>query len=77
MTNFRLTFHASLLSTRPDLAPEHQVIKAGPFIYHRPGLLRKRRRWMELSHNMVSVYNDSTDEGRARPIRSMLRAHKY
>lgn len=74
VTTHRVTFHASLLSTRPDLAPEHQILKSGPFVFHPlGGFRRKRRRWLELSHNMMSVYMNATDEARARPLRTMLR----
>jgi sterol 3beta-glucosyltransferase len=73
LTNYRMTFHASLLSARPDLAPTAQVIKAGPFIVHRPGLRRKRRRWLELSHDMLSSYANATDKARSRPLLSVLR----
>lgn len=37
LTTHRVTFHASLLSTRPDLMHRHQVLKAGPMVIHRPG----------------------------------------
>lgn len=73
LTSHRMTFHASLLSTRPDLAPHAQIIKSGPLIIHRPGFHRKKRRWIELSHDMLSEYKNATDEARARPIRSVLR----
>ncbi|KAG8929001.1 hypothetical protein FRC02_006129 [Tulasnella sp. 418] len=72
LTTHRLAFHASLLSTRPDLLPGSQLIKAGPVIIHREGLHRKKRLWLELSHDMVSTFPDATDEGRVRPLKTVL-----
>lgn len=37
LTTHRITFHASLLSTRPDLMSHSGVIKTGPVIVHRNG----------------------------------------
>ncbi|KIO34033.1 glycosyltransferase family 1 protein [Tulasnella calospora MUT 4182] len=72
LTTHRITFHASLLSTRPDLLSHSQVIKSGPVLVHRSGLHRKRRLWMELYHDMLCTFPDSTDEGRVRPLFAML-----
>ena len=55
LTTHRFTFHASLLSTRPDLMPEKQVIKTGAVTLHRKGLRRKMRLWAELSHDMITI----------------------
>lgn len=73
LTTHRLTFHASLMSTRPDLLPDKQIIKAGPVTVHRPGLMPKRRLWVELSHDMFTVFPSAKAEDRIRPIRTMLR----
>ncbi|KAG8907240.1 hypothetical protein FRB99_005064 [Tulasnella sp. 403] len=73
LTTHRVTFHASLLSARPDMIPARShIIKAGPVLVHREGLHRKRRVWLELSHDMFSTFPDSTDEGRVRPLRAVL-----
>ncbi|KAL5482822.1 hypothetical protein ACEPAI_9417 [Sanghuangporus weigelae] len=72
LTTHRITFHASLLSTRPDLLPEKQIIRGGPVTVHRKGLLRKRRLWLELSHDMLTVFRSSKEEDRIRPIGSCL-----
>ncbi|KAG8893811.1 hypothetical protein FRC01_013343, partial [Tulasnella sp. 417] len=72
LTTHRITFHASLLSTRPDLMSHSQIIKSGPVLLHRSGLHRKRRLWMELYHDMLCTFPDSTDEGRVRPLFTML-----
>ncbi|KAH8104961.1 hypothetical protein DFH11DRAFT_1519106, partial [Phellopilus nigrolimitatus] len=72
LTTHRLSFHASLLSTRPDLLPERQIIKRGPVTLHRPGLRRKRRVWLELSHDMLTTFPSGNQEDRIRPIRSVL-----
>ncbi|KAG8955650.1 hypothetical protein FRC04_007641 [Tulasnella sp. 424] len=72
LTTHRITFHASLLSTRPDLLSHSSVIKTGPVVVHRSGLHRKRRLWMELYHDMLCTFPDSTDEGRVRPLFAML-----
>ncbi|THV05295.1 UDP-Glycosyltransferase/glycogen phosphorylase [Dendrothele bispora CBS 962.96] len=70
LTTHRLAFHASLLSTRPDLPPSQQVIKSGSAMLHGP--FRSRRLHLELSHDMLCTYASSSDEDRIRPIRSVL-----
>lgn len=35
-------------------------------------LKHKKRVWFELSHDMLSTFPDSTDEGRTRPLRTLL-----
>ncbi|KAJ1305985.1 hypothetical protein OPQ81_010700 [Rhizoctonia solani] len=56
---------------------DSQILKAGPgvIIQPRTGILhpqKRRRVWIELSHDMISTYPDASDEGRVRPIRSIL-----
>lgn len=75
MTTHRISFHASLLSVRPDILPDEQVIKKGPVTVHRPGLHRKRRIWLELSHDMLTTFPSGSDADRIRPIKSILRTH--
>ena len=80
LTTHRLTFHASLLSTRPDLLPEKQIIKQGPVTMHRTGFHgydRKRRVWLELSHDMLTSFPSGNEEDRIKPIRSMLREPEF
>ncbi|TDL23150.1 UDP-Glycosyltransferase/glycogen phosphorylase [Rickenella mellea] len=72
LTTHRIAFHASLLSTRPDLLPEQQIIKKGPITLHRSGLHRKRKLWMELSHDMICSFASSKEEDRIKPLRSIL-----
>ncbi|KAG8888958.1 hypothetical protein FRB98_006356 [Tulasnella sp. 332] len=72
LTTHRLTFHASLLQTRQDDHPDNPVLKSGRVIVHREGLRRKKRVWLELTHDMLSTFPDSTDEGRVRPLRTVL-----
>lgn len=74
LTTHRLAFHASLLATRPDLSPRQQVIRAGPaVIRHNSRWRRKRRRvWLEISHDMLSSYSSSRDEDHIQPIRTVL-----
>lgn len=71
LTTHRLTFHASLLSSSPDNLSS-QIIKAGPVLIHRKGWRRKRRLWLELSHDMLSSFPSSREEDRIKPIRSIL-----
>ncbi|QRW12822.1 glycosyltransferase family 1 protein [Ceratobasidium sp. AG-Ba] len=57
--------------------PDTQIIKAGSAVVEEPrtGILhpqRRRRVWIELSHDMLTTYPDASDEGRVRPIRSIL-----
>jgi sterol 3beta-glucosyltransferase len=72
LTTHRLTFHASLLSSRPDLSPNQQVIKAGPALMHRCGWRKKSKLWLELSHDMISTYASSRDEDHIKPLRTVL-----
>jgi sterol 3beta-glucosyltransferase len=72
LTTHRLTFHASLLSSRPDLLPTEQIIKAGPAVIYRKGRHSGRRVWMQLSHDMLCTYPSSNDEDRFRPLRTVL-----
>ncbi|KAI0269895.1 hypothetical protein BC834DRAFT_967621 [Gloeopeniophorella convolvens] len=70
LTTHRLTFHASLLSSQPNY---HQdIIKSGPVLIHRKGLHRKRRVWLQLSHDMLSTYPSSQDEDKIKPLRTIL-----
>ncbi|KAF9013495.1 glycosyltransferase family 1 protein [Cyathus striatus] len=72
LTTRRLAFHASLLATRPDLAPSYGAIKAGPATLHRKGWHSKRRVWMELSQDMLCTYASSTDESKTKPLYTLL-----
>ncbi|KAJ4482174.1 glycosyltransferase family 1 protein [Lentinula aciculospora] len=72
LTTHRLTFHASLLSARPDLLPSQQVIKAGPVTVHLPRFHKKRRLWLELTHDMMCTYSSSNPDDHLRPLRSIL-----
>ncbi|KAH7334669.1 hypothetical protein B0J17DRAFT_86825 [Rhizoctonia solani] len=59
---------------------DSHILKAGTGVVIEPrtGILRpqKRRRvWIELSHDMITTYPDASDEGRIRPIRSILLAN--
>ena len=40
---------------------------------HRKGLHRKRRVWLELSHDFISSYPSAHEEDRIRPWRSIMR----
>lgn len=75
LTTHRLTFHASLLATRPDLASTQGVIKSGPAVFHRKGWRSKRRVWLELSHDMFCAYASSKVHDRTRPICTLLCEH--
>ncbi|PPQ91672.1 hypothetical protein CVT25_012885 [Psilocybe cyanescens] len=72
LTTHRLTFHASLLATRPDLSSSQEPIKAGPAIMHRKGWRTKRRVWVELTHDMLCAYASSQEDQKARPVCSLL-----
>ncbi|KAH9480450.1 Sterol 3-beta-glucosyltransferase [Psilocybe cubensis] len=72
LTTHRLTFHASLQATRPDLSSLQEPIKAGPAIMHRKGWRTKRRVWVELTHDMLCAYSSSNEDEKARPLCSLL-----
>ncbi|KAF5314999.1 hypothetical protein D9619_007125 [Psilocybe cf. subviscida] len=75
LTTHRLTFHASLFATRPDIAPGREVLKAGPATFHRKGWRGKRRVWLELLPDMLCAYASSKEEDKWRPISTLLLAH--
>ncbi|KAG9121241.1 hypothetical protein FRC07_002884 [Ceratobasidium sp. 392] len=65
------------LAQGTHLNPDAYIIKAGSGVVEEPrsGFLhptRRRRVWIELSPDMITTYPDASDEGRVRPIRSML-----
>ncbi|KDR82752.1 hypothetical protein GALMADRAFT_220742 [Galerina marginata CBS 339.88] len=72
LTTHRLTFHASLLATRPDLVASQGVIKVGAAVMHRKGWRTKRRVWFELSHDLICTYASSKDEEKTRPLSTLL-----
>ncbi|KAF8579711.1 glycosyltransferase family 1 protein [Ramaria rubella] len=72
LTTHRLAFHASLLSTRPDLALSKQTIHSGPAVVRKGPLNRKRRVWLELSHDMITTFRKSDERSRVRPLRTVL-----
>ncbi|KAI0689542.1 hypothetical protein BC835DRAFT_1282708 [Cytidiella melzeri] len=70
VTTHRLTFHASLPSSDPTLTMKSQVLKSGSVTVHRKGLHWKRRAWLELSSDFISLYPSAREEDRIRPLRS-------
>ncbi|KAG7088460.1 hypothetical protein E1B28_012449 [Marasmius oreades] len=75
LTTHRLTFHASLLSTTPDMPQPQSVIKSGSALIStaaRSLFQRQKRLWIELSHDVLTVYNSSGDEDRIKPRRTIL-----
>lgn len=77
LTTHRLTFHASLFATRPDIAPGREVLKAGPATFHRKGWRGKRRVWLELLPDMLCAYASSKEEDKWRPISTLLCTHSF
>ncbi|PPQ68336.1 hypothetical protein CVT24_004817 [Panaeolus cyanescens] len=75
LTTHRLTFHATLLATRPDMKPSENVLRSGAGIIHRTGLRAKKRVWFELTHDMISIYPSSKEEDKIRPLSTLLLAH--
>ncbi|KAG5641414.1 hypothetical protein DXG03_005259 [Asterophora parasitica] len=72
VTTHRIAFHASLFENQTDIPPAKRVIKTGPAILHRKGWRTNRRVWLELSHDMLCAYASSRDEGRIRPLCTIL-----
>ncbi|ESK94997.1 glycosyltransferase family 1 protein [Moniliophthora roreri MCA 2997] len=72
LTTHRLSFHASLLSSHPEIG--QRTLKSGPAVLHFPRK-RAKRRWIELSDDMMSVYASSRDQDRIRPRQSVLLSH--
>ncbi|CAE6534369.1 unnamed protein product [Rhizoctonia solani] len=59
---------------------DSQILKAGSGVVIEPrtGILhpqKRRRVWIELSNDMITSYPDASDEGRIRPINSILLAN--
>jgi hypothetical protein len=76
LTSHRLTFLARLPPVKPGL--NGPLLKSGAvYIWKRrtrlgvPCTVRKRV-WAELSSDMVSTYPDASDEGRTRPLKTVL-----
>ncbi|CAL1713004.1 unnamed protein product [Somion occarium] len=72
VTTHRLSFHASLPESRPDLFPSGGVIKSGSAVIHRTGLHRKRRVWLELSQDFLCSFPSASEDDRIRPLKSFL-----
>ncbi|KAG6903130.1 hypothetical protein C0995_004677 [Termitomyces sp. Mi166 len=72
VTTHRIAFHASLLESQPDMPLSQRTIKTGPAVLRRKGWHAKRRIWLELSHDMLCAYTSSSDEGRLRPLITIL-----
>ncbi|KAG6856527.1 hypothetical protein H0H87_003452 [Tephrocybe sp. NHM501043] len=72
VTTHRIAFHASLFESKPDMPLSKRIIKTGPAVLHRKGWHAKRRVWMELSRDMFCAYTSSSDEGRIRPMVTIL-----
>ncbi|KAG6827933.1 hypothetical protein H0H92_009911 [Tricholoma furcatifolium] len=72
VTTHRVAFHASLFESKPDKPISERIIKNGPAILHRKGWHANRRVWLELSHDMICAYTSSNDEGRIRPLYTIL-----
>ncbi|GJE88463.1 glycosyltransferase family 1 protein [Phanerochaete sordida] len=70
-TTHRLSFHASIPASDPSQRTE-SLIRAGPALVHRPGWHRKRRVWMELSHDFICAYPSAREEDHIRPLRSLM-----
>ncbi|KAG6918321.1 hypothetical protein DXG01_015179 [Tephrocybe rancida] len=72
VTTHRIAFHASLFESRHDGLLSERIIKTGSAILHRKGWHAKRRIWLELSRDMLCAYTSSNDEGRIRPMFTLL-----
>ncbi|KAG6836686.1 hypothetical protein H0H93_004976 [Arthromyces matolae] len=72
VTTHRIAFHASLLESKHNMPVYNRPIKTGPAVLHRKGWHAKRRIWLELSHDMLCAYTSSSDEGRFRPLYTIL-----
>ncbi|EAU86229.2 sterol 3-beta-glucosyltransferase [Coprinopsis cinerea okayama7 len=70
LTTHRLTFHASLLASNPEVG--QSILKNGPATYHRSGWHSKRRIWLELDNRMLCAYTSSRDADRVRPLCTVL-----
>lgn len=65
----------------PKMSPtgddQTSILHSGPVTIHREGAKlapRTRRLWMELGPDMITTYPSADEEGRVRPIRSILLA---
>ncbi|KAJ3553296.1 hypothetical protein NM688_g3691 [Phlebia brevispora] len=72
VTTHRIAFHASMPTFDPNLSRSNDIIKAGPVLVHRKGLHRKKRVWLELSHDFVSSFPSAREEDHIRPWRSIM-----
>ncbi|KAJ9123072.1 hypothetical protein QFC22_001261 [Naganishia vaughanmartiniae] len=80
LTSHRITFHAMLpppkMSTNGD--DQTAILHSGPVTIRRESHAKltpkTRRLWMELGPDMITTYPGADEEGRVRPIRSVLLA---
>ncbi|KAJ9093731.1 hypothetical protein QFC21_006327 [Naganishia friedmannii] len=80
LTSHRITFHAMLpppkMSTNGD--DQTSILHSGPVTIRRESHAKltpkTRRLWMELGPDMITTYPSADEEGRVRPIRSVLLA---
>ncbi|KAG6866280.1 hypothetical protein C0991_006376 [Blastosporella zonata] len=72
VTTHRIAFHASLFESKPGMPLVKRIIKKGRAVLHKKGWHAKRRVWMELSRDMLCAYTSSSDEGRIRPMSTVL-----
>lgn len=72
VTTHRLTFHASLPASRPDLFPNDKPLKVGLTVIHRKGFYRKRRVWLELSRDFLCAFPSAQEDDHIKPWKSIL-----
>lgn len=80
MTSHRIAFHAIL--PPPKMAPsgddQAEILHSGAITIHRSNVLvpKPSRVWMELGPEMITTYPSADEEGRVKPLRSILREFK-
>lgn len=77
LTTYRVTFHAMLPPPVSDDLEDGNaaIVHSGPVTIQRKGVVlgpRTHRVWMELSADMLTTYPSADEEGRVKPLRSIL-----
>ncbi|KAI0074052.1 UDP-Glycosyltransferase/glycogen phosphorylase, partial [Panus rudis PR-1116 ss-1] len=72
VTTHRFAFHASLPSNQADSYSSRSALRVGSAVLHRTGFHRKRRIWLELSHDFLCLFPSASEDDRIRPLSSFL-----
>jgi sterol 3beta-glucosyltransferase len=78
LTTHRITFHAVLPPPKMSLSGDesNDILHSGAATIRRQNPIfsaKTTRVWMELDNEMITTYPSADEEGRVKPLRSILR----